>query len=147
MGDLRTTINHGAVSCSKLLSAGEPAREQHLCARTCCGASETPPTPTGWTGKLCHEEPASPRRWQSPTRPAPRYRESAGARLPERAGSRCLQQSCGCLSGHVGPGTPGAGRGARVGWGAHALSLRLRLIRFDVSPLGSAWACSPSFCW
>lgn len=41
MGDLRTTINHGSVSCLKLLSAREPAREQHLCARTCCGASET----------------------------------------------------------------------------------------------------------
>jgi len=32
MGDLRTTINHWSVSCLKLLSAWEPAREQHLSA-------------------------------------------------------------------------------------------------------------------
>lgn len=35
----------------------------------------------------------------------------------------------------------------QIGWRMQPLSLRLRLIWFDVSPLGSAWACSLSFCW
>lgn len=97
---------------------------------------------------------------ESPTQPAPRHRESLEhgdkARVSKYLASPCFLADCWISY----PGFAGAPartcqegnaqhrpRSVQVGWGTQPLLLRLSLIWFDVSPLGSAWACSPSFCW
>lgn len=128
MGDLRTTINHGSVSCLKLLNAWEPAREQHLCAQTSCGASETQPD-TNYGEALPWEPapcalPAPPAGGEHRATCTPCYGEwpehGDGARVSKYLDSWCFWQYFGFpiqglqgrLFGQVRTGTPSAGHRA-----------------------------------
>lgn len=97
---------------------------------------------------------------ESPTQPAPRHRESLEhgdkAWVSKYLDNPCFLAAC-WISYPGFAGEPAWTRwdgnaqhrpwSVQVRWGTQPLLLHLRLIRFDVSPLGSAWACSPSFCW
>lgn len=160
MRDLRTTINHGSVSCLKPFNAREPAREQHLRAQAGCSASKPSSIQTRGKHRHQHQLPALPPTTREPhtactlSRGATRaWRKNPGLhifRQPVYFGStldflpRVCRGACLDMPGWQRPAQAGS---VQVGWGTQPPWLYLRIIASDVSPLGSAWACSPSFCW